>query len=769
MSGVASAYRWIGKAAPRIDGKDKVRGILQFPSDYRPADVLYCRPVLAPHPHARLLGIQDEQALIVPGVVRVLTHRDVSGSNRYGYRQDHPVLCDDKTRYIGDMVAVVIADSEQAAETGARKVQVLYEPLELVTDLERAIAGGGPMVHSGGNILHQIHYAAGDVEVVFNDPAVVVVEQTFNPQLMDHAFLETEAGIAYPEDGGVRVISGGQNAYYDQQQVAGCLGLPLEKIRMVEPYSGGAFGGKGDITVQIVVALSAWLTGRPCLMVWTRQEHFLAGVKRHAAKIRLRAAANQEGKLLALEARILADTGAYAVFGDAILELMAENITGPYLVPNVKIDAWSVYTNNAVSGAFRGFGATQACLAVEGQMSELARRLELDQIDFRTRNLLAQGDRSGLGHEILLPLGVTQALEAAARHPLWRNRHKLCEASGSSRRGIGMALSMKGFGLGVNDAQDFSAAEISLTKEGRYLLQTGIVELGQGSFTVLTQMAAEELNCSPDLIDFRSADTHLNPDAGTTAASRVTYSVGRVVVASAIQLAAKIRRLGAYFWEVDENQVALLDESLRNSLTGETISLTQVTELAEEPLRVSIRQRIPYSEQITGGGLAHPHMLYSSNVQLVQLSVDAETCEVKVERVVCFPEVGQVINRHGLEGQCEGGVAQGIGYALMEQVVVDQGRVMNGDFTRYPIPTIADLPYVEVIPVEVPEATGPYGAKGAAENATIPTAPAVLDAIAEAIGVRFTSLPVTPERIFQAVSNQAVPGAGKFKKTEIKN
>jgi CO/xanthine dehydrogenase Mo-binding subunit len=240
-------------------------------------------------------------------------------------------------------------------------------------------------------------------------------------------------------------------------------------------------------------------------------------------------------------------------------------------------------------------------------------------------------------------------------------------------------------------------------------------------------------------------------------------------VACAIQLTAKIRQLGAYFWEVDEKQVVLLDGSLRNCLTGQTINLIQVAELAEEPMEVSIRQRIPYSEQITGGGLAHPHMLYSSNVQLIQLSVDEETCEVQVERVVCFPEVGQVINRHGLEGQCEGGVAQGIGYALMEQVVVDQGNVMNGDFTRYPIPTVADLPAIEVIPVEVSEATGPFGAKGAAENATIPTAPAILDAITDAIGVRFTSLPVTPERIFQAVSDQAAPGAGKSEIIEIKN
>jgi CO/xanthine dehydrogenase Mo-binding subunit len=748
-------YRWIGKAVQRIDGDAKVRGVLAFPSDFQVEGMLHCKPVLAPYPHARLVDIQPKAALEVPGVVRVITYRDVPGTNRYGYRLDHPVLCDDKTRYIGDMVAIVVAESELAAEEGAGKVQIQYEPLALVTDVVQALDSTSTAIHPNGNILHQIHHSAGNVEAIFRDPANLVVEQTFATQFMDHAFLETEAGFAFPEDGGVRVISGGQNAYYDQQQVAASLGLPIEKVRMVEPYTGGAFGGKGDITVQIVVALTALLTQRPCRMVWSRKEHFLSGVKRHPARIWLRTAASRDGKLLAHEARILADTGAYAVFGDSILELMAENITGPYKIPNVKIDLWSLYTNNAVCGAFRGFGATQACFALEGQMSEIARQLGLDEIEFRIQNLLSQGDVSGFGHEILLPLGIPEALQTAAHHPLWRNRHRLSVADGSLRRGVGVAVSMKGFGLGANDAQDFSAAEIGLKTDGRYALRTGIVELGQGSFTALVQMAAEELGCSPEQIDFSAADTLLDPDAGTTAASRVTYSVGVVVVATAHALAVKIRRLASALMETPENQVDILDDHVIDRSSGQTIMLSQLAQLNPEALKVFLRQRIPFSELLTKGPLGHPHLLYSSNVQLVQLSVDVETCETTVERVVCFPEVGKVINRLGLEGQCEGGVAQGIGYALMEQVIASQGRIVNDDLTRYPIPTAADVPPIEIIPIEVPEATGPYGAKGVAENATIPTAPAILDAIAEAIGVRFTSIPVTPERVFGVLSQKS--------------
>jgi CO/xanthine dehydrogenase Mo-binding subunit len=408
-----------------------------------------------------------------------------------------------------------------------------------------------------------------------------------------------------------------------------------------------------------------------------------------------------------------------------------------------------------VCGAFRGFGATQACLALEGQMSELARQLEIDEIEFRIQNLLTQGDISGFGHEILLPLGVPEALQAAAHHPLWRNQRRLSETNGQVRRGVGVAVSMKGFGLGANDAQDYSAAEITLKTDGRFLLRTGIVELGQGSFTAMVQIAAEELGCSPDLFDFSSADTLLDPDAGTTAASRVTYSVGRVVIAAAHELAGRIKQLACRLWEVPESQVKIADGQIIDLASTQTFSLAQIAQLSPETLHVSIKQRIPYSELLTKGGLAHPHLLYSSHVQLVQLAVDMETCEVNVERVVCFPEVGKVINRLGLEGQCEGGVAQGIGYALMEQVAIDNGRIINDDLTRYSIPTAADVPQIEVIPIEVPEFTGPFGAKGAAENATIPTAPAILDALAKAISVRFTSIPVTPERIFQVLSEKS--------------
>lgn len=754
-----SSFAWIGESVLRVDGEAKVRGSLLFPSDIAAEGMLHCRPVLAPHPHARLLAIHTSAALAVPGVVRVLTHVDVPGSNRYGYRSDHPVLCDDKTRHSGDMVAVVVAESEEAAAAGARKVEIDYEPLPLLCDPEQGLCADAPRIHEGGNILHQVHYSAGDTAQAFARPDAVVVEHTYRAQMMDHAFLETEAGVAWPEAGGVRIVAGGQDAYYHQRETARCLNLPPERVRMVETFCGGAFGGKGDITVQIVVAIAALLTGRPCRMVWSREEHFLAGVKRHPYTIRVRTAATPAGELLALDARIISDTGAYAVFGDSILELTVENMVGLYRIPNVKIDAWAVYTNNLVSGAFRGFGASQGCLALEGQISALAHKLGIDEIAFRQRNLLKQGERTAIGQELLLPTGVHEALEAAAAHPLWRDRAQIRRSEGPLRRGVGVALGVKGYGLGIGDMPDYASADLELTPDGRFRLGVGIVDLGQGSYTALIQMAAEVLRCEPGRFDVHGGDTGANTEAGTTAASRVTYAVGRAVVRAAEDLAGQIRQAAARSLGVAPDEVELAAGQVRHRGSGRALSFASLSREAATPLRAAVRLRVPHSETPASAGVGHPHVLLSSNVQIAEVVVDTETGEARVERVVVLPEIGRVINRLGLEGQCEGGVAQGVGYALMEEVMLRDGSVLNADLATYSIPTVADVPAVETVPVEVPEASGPFGAKGAGENATLPTAPAILDALADAIGVRFTAMPVTPERIVEALADGTAPTA----------
>ena len=699
--------RWVGQAVPRREGLEQVSGAFRYPSDLSLPGLLHACPVLAGVPRARVRAVETTPALTVPGVVAVITAADVRGQLKFGIRQDRPALCDGEVRYCGEVVAVVASETRRAAEEGARRVRVQLEALPPVLDPVEA--------RERGQICHQIHHRQGDVEAGFSASAVIV-EETYRVGFMDHAFLETEAALAVPTaDGGVTVYAGGQNVFYDRDQVALVLGLPREKVRMVESHTGGAFGGKGDITVQIMAALVAMKTGRPCRMVLSREEHFLNGVKRHPAIIHLMTGASADGVLLAHRAEIVADTGPYTVYGDGVLELMAENITGPYRFPNTDLHAWSVYTNNLLSGAFRGFGAAQSCFALENQMSRLAERLGMDEIDFRLRNLLAAGDISGWGHRLTLSVGLRQALEQARCHPLWVEGRR----SHLTRRGVGVACSMKGYGLGTNGAPDWAAATISRLPDGRFRLALGIIELGQGSLTALAQIAAEELGVDPDQIEVVAADTAVTPESGTTASSRVTYAVGRVVMQAA--------------------------RALRQRMAD--------PEAAE--LTVTCREQVPFASLPAAGGLGHPHVLYSGHVQLVEVGVDGETGEVQVRRVVSWPEAGRVINRLGLEGQCEGGTAMGVGYALLEKVVLDGGCPQNPDLATYTVPTSLDVPLIEVHPVEVPEETGPWGAKGVGENATLPTAPAIVDAIARATGVRLNHLPVAPEELLQAMAPEA--------------
>ncbi len=743
----------VGESAPRVDGWAKVRGSLVFPSDVRPANGLHCRPVFTPYPHAQILAVDVDEALAVPGVLRVLTARDIPGPNICSFNADRPILCDDRARYEGDIIAVVVAESEAAAESGVKRVKVDFSPLPLLIDPEQALQPDALSLHASGNVLHEIHFTSGDPDSVLAREDIVIVEHIFRPPATDHVFLETEAGVAFPEDGGIRIVTGGQNAFYHREQVAQALALSPEKVRVIEPFTGGGFGGKADVNVQILIALAAHLTGRPCRMMWTRHEHFIAGVKRHPAIMHLKGAATRSGEFLALSARVVSDTGAYGVNGNVVLNVLVENLTGPYAIPNVRIDAWSVYTNNYVAGAFRGFGANKGCLAIEGIVSRLARELRMDQVEFRKRNLIQHAGRSGIAHRIIAPIHVRHTLDAVAQHPLWKNRDSLERTRGSLRRGLGMALAMKGYGIGIGDAPDYGSAGLTLGFDGRIKLTTSIVDMGQGSLTILCQMAAEVLQCDLTMFDVMAADTQETDDCGTTAASRVSYAVGRAVISAAQEVSARIRQIATEVLQVRPEAVRIERGAVRDPASGRFLTFAQIAQLAEEPLEASARLRVAYSEELAppDAAVAHPHVLYSSNAQVAQVMVDTETGQITLERMAVFPEVGQVINPQGVEGQCEGGISQGLGYALMEQVVTKDGRMQNADLATYPIPTALDMPEMETIPIEVPELTGPFGAKGVGENATVPTAPAILDAIEDAIGIRFTAMPVTPEQVLEAL------------------
>jgi len=721
------ALKTVGRRPKRLDAEAKVKGELVYPSDRRLENMLWVEVVRAAHPHAMIRSIDTGAAEAAAGVVRVLIAKDVPGENAFGIQiQDMPVLCHDRVRYMGDAVALVAAESRQAAREAAALVQVDYEVLEPITDPEFAMRPEAPALHPGGNILHQGHFKKGDVEAGFEKSAVIV-ERSYQVPMMDHAFLETEAGVSYyGEDGLLTVESCGQYVYRDQIQIARALGLPLDQVRVTAPFMGGAFGGKDEITVQIHLALVTFHTKRPAKMVASRDESIVSHTKRHPARMWYKTGASKSGKLMAVQCRFISDTGAYASLGGPVLNLMMEHCAGPYLVPNVWVDGYAVYTNNGFSGAFRGFGCTQACVAIESQVDLMARALKRDPLALRRANVLHKGDRAALDYEMKTKVGAEATVRAAQKGKLYRKRGQIKrDRSGHTKsaapyikRGVGVASQMQGLGLGVG-LPDYAEVELNYSPDGRVTVRASTNELGQGSCTAYAQMAAECLGVPLKKVKVVLADTKTTPDSGTTTASRTTYAVGNAI----LMAAEKIRA------ELDSKGVGLEGISVRETF------------------------HIPVADIELGEGL--PHLLYSYGTHVVLVEVNTLTGEVEVLAVEAYLDGGRVIFKTGFEGQSEGGIAQGIGYALFEEVLLEGGRFQNTNFNTYILPTSLDVPAeIRTVPVEVKEDSGPFGAKGISETCMVGVTPAVLNALQDAIGVRFLKIPVRAEDVLHALQEQ---------------
>lgn len=729
----------------RLDGVAKVTGRLKFSSDMVLPSMLYAVPVLSTEAHARILSVDASEALKLPGCVKVYTGRDVP-CNRVGYLHDHPVICDDKVRFYGDIVAVVAAETEEIARRAARLVRVAYEPLPLIETVEQALSLERGKVHDQmeNNICHQIHYARGDVDAAFSK-CKYIVENEYTFQQVDHCFLETECGVSSLEDGKLVIRSGSQNVYYDRGQIAEGLGLPEEQVVVIAPYTGGGFGGKGDISVQCLIGLVTLDTGRPCKMHFSREERFINGVKRHPGKVRMKTGADENGVIQAHEVYAVLDGGAYTVFGNVVLEIATECCAGPYRFPNIRVDTYNVYTNNGVNGAFRGFGAAQGCFPLEGQMNALARRMGMDAIELRIRNCLRQGERQGLGHILLSDTRMYETLCEASRDPLWTGRAAYRSSRGGVRTGVGVAAGMKGYSVGINGAPDFSFAQGVATRDGRFCLSVACIEMGQGCFTAMAEMFAETLKIPPERVELMDlCNSELNEETGATASSRVTHAVGLAVTAAGNELVAALRETAARAHGVPEDALQHVQGGFL--LKGRLIPFASIAAGCPADIVRRTRVRTKYSDQPSEGALGHPHVLYSSNVQLALVEVDTATGMAHVDRMHVYVDVGRCMNRQQVEGQSEGGVVMGASYALLEKVERRAGRPLNPSFSSYVLPTALDAPpVIENHILEYPEPAHPFGVKGMGENATTPTAPAIVDAVNDALGTHFTELPLSPE------------------------
>ena len=757
-----SQFRVIGKRITRIDAKDKVTGKLIYPSDYYSDDMLWGKVLRSKYPHAKIKSINTSRAEKLKGVIAVLTHKDIEGSNRYGIAiQDQPVLCEDKVRYVGDAVAVVAGETKEIAEKAIELIEVDYEPLPLITNVHNALKSDAIKIHNKGNIILELHFNRGDVGQGFKE-CDLIVENTYFTPMMDHTFLETEAGFAkIDSDGNVTVWAGGQYPFRDQTQIARTLGYPMEKIRMIEPFTGGAFGGKDEITCQILLALLAIKTKRPVKMWFTREEHMISGTHRHPLEIKMKTGVKKDGKLIAHTIEAYQDGGAYASLSGPVLNLVIEHGVGIYNVPNFKADGYCVYTNNGLSGAFRGFGNTQSCVAIESQMSRIAEALGMDELELRYMNAIEKGDTVSIGFKMELSAGIKETIKSAKESKVWKNRKKIIDDFNKRhrfiKRGIGVAASMQGSGLGAG-LPDYASTSIELKSDGKFYVGSGNIDIGQGVYTGILQVIAEELKTDVDKLVLIGADTAKVLDSGTTTASRVMYAAGNSSIKASRQLINILKRKAV---ELLDNVGTYHDTPLQLMYDGEkifdkrnknvSISLIDIARKSKNGELISKASFImPVSKQMYNEGL--PHILFSNNTNIAIVDVDILTGEIKVQEAYAFLDCGTVINPINVEGQSEGGIVMGLGYALYEECKLENGYFLNPNLSTYIVPTAIEMPEIKTKNIVVEEETGPYGAKSVAEIVTVPIAPAIMNAIHSATGVWFNKIPITPEAVIEKIS-----------------
>lgn len=722
----------IGQSVRRLDAVGKVTGETAYPGDIDMEDQLWMKIRFADRVHARITAIDTSQAEAHPGVVAVFTAKDVP-VNEYGLGiPDQPVLCGpgsakegaDIVRCISDQVALVVADSEAAAAEAVRLIDITYEDLPVVADPEEALKEGAPQLHphAQGNILTHYRIRHGDMAAGWAQ-AEVVVEGVYRTGAQEHAYLQPEAGLGYiDEEGRVTVVVAGQWVHKDQQQVAHALGLPEEQVRIIYPAIGGAFGGREDMSVQIVLGLAAWKLRRPVKIIWSREESIIGHHKRHPMTIRAKWGATKEGRLVAAEAEIIADAGAYAYTSPKVLGNAHLMVCGPYVIPNAHVDSYAVYTNNVPSGAFRGFGGPQGAFAAEGQMNRLAEALGMDPVALRAMNVLKDGSITVVGSP--LPPGVTldRVLADGAvqsgywEHAggQWQRRPVAQPADPAKRRGVGMAIGLKnvGFSFGAPEGNWATVELHGSTEIERVVVREVGADVGQGAHTVFVQMAAAAVGVPVEKVELLGHDTTYAGNSGSTSASRMTFMAGNAIKGAA--------ELALEKWRAEERP-AIATYQYRAPKTT------------------------PYEPET---GRSEPNVSYGYMAQFVEVEVDVETGHVRVVRVVSAHDVGKAINPHLIEGQVEGAVVQALGYAVMENLVTKDGRILNPTLSTYLIPTIWDIPEeTKSVILEYADPRGPWGARGMAEMPFIPLAPAIVAAVHDATGVWFDRIPLTPERV----------------------
>lgn len=742
----------VGHKHLRPDAVDKVTGDAVFTDDLHFEGMLHAKARRAMVPHAILKRLDVTKARELEGVAAVLTAEDIPGEQNHGLVIfDWPALVGvgQKVRYIGDTIAIVAAETPEIAEQAAALIEAEFEVLPVVTNPVQALEPDAPKIHENGNLLKHIKVRKGDVELGFKD-ADLVLEHTYHTQTTDHAFMEPECSIAVPTpDGRMEVYVGSQIPYQDRSQIARVMGWDESRVRIVGQNMGGGFGGKEDIAGQIHATMLANVTQRPVKLLYSRHESLLAHPKRHATQIKVKIGAKKDGRIIAIQTELYGDTGAYASLGEKVMTRATTHSAGPYDVAHVRADCYAMYTNNPPSGAFRGFGVTQSAFAIESMIDTLAEELELDPVEMRKLNALHVGSVTNTGQLLDESVGLVECLERTEKE-IYRLQTdpftpRIDPAQPYLVRAWGIAAAYKNTGLG-GGAPDIAGAEIELYENGKFEIRSSSAEMGQGLVAVMQMIVAEEMAVNPRQVQVLVMDTDLAPNGGPTTASRQTYITGNASRYAAITLRNAIAAFLAEKYDIQPDLITFSDGLAH--VNGHKMTYAEIAKemksSGQEP-RALYEYEAPKTQPLgTGGDM---HFAYSYGVQAAEVEVNTFTGEVRVLKVVSANDVGMAVNPLGLQGQVEGGVMMGLGHCLTEEFIVKDGYVVTDQLARYRIPGIKLTPEITALIVEHPTAEGPYGAKGVGEISSIPTTPAITNAIYNAVGVRIDRTPVDQEVI----------------------
>ena len=750
-----SNSRYVGHEELRsVDGRARVSGAAKYVCDMTLPGMLHAKVLRSPLPHARIKKLDLKPALLVSGVVAAITEADFVEHGNFGWPvKDAYVLAYQKVRYQGEAIAVVAAETEAAAEAGVAAIELELTELPVVGDLQAALEEGAPRipapeVESNGNLNETLILRNGEPGPLLA-AAPVVVDTSYELAHQEHAYMETEGALAIPEpDGGVTIFANNQSPFINRDTVAGLLGLPEQKVRSIQPHIGGTFGGKDDVLYETSaqVAKLALLTGRPVRLIFSRTESMLASYKRQAMRIRLRLGADARGNLQAAQVKMLVDSGAYASMTPMAAWRATMHAAGAYRYQAVNVDTQVIYTNNGYSGAFRGFGNTQAVAAVEMAIDELSARLDRDPLEFRLQNCLRQGDRTMTDNLVEHEVGLTACLEWVREKSDWdRKRANYADPpeEAPKSRGIGVACYFHGCGLG-GEGTDFAVSTLEIEQDYGITLTSGLTDFGQGSRTVFTLLAAEELGVEMSRIRMLRPDTRTAIDSGPTVASRASIVGGNAVRVTAEKLGQQLRLAAADLCACDPEQIVQIDEQYVGP-SEEPYSFEEVVDHARAmgfTLAAEGRWQIPEIKWDFETGTGKPYFAYVFGAQVAEVEVNRRTGRVKLTGFWAAHDGGTILFPQGARGQLYGGIAQGVGYALMEGYLFEEGVPQHTDFRTYRVPRAIDLPDIEGTFIETQLRAGPHGAKNLAEPVMVGAAPAIANAVFQATGKRVRRLPI---------------------------